>query len=67
MTGKDVLETLHRLWKTEGKTIILVTHDQNLARYAQRFIELKDGEIIRVEKNMDVHRVDYKLPEKGIG
>ncbi len=69
VTGREVLETLHRLWKTEGKTIILVTHDMNLARYAQRFIELKDGEVVRVEKNRDVQKVDYRLPEKqqGIG
>jgi putative ABC transport system ATP-binding protein len=51
VTGREVLETLHRLWKNEGKTIILVTHDHDLARYACTFIELKDGEIVKIERN----------------
>ncbi len=49
-TGVEVLNTLHELWK-KGKTIILVTHDLNLAKYAHTRIELKDGEIINVTKH----------------
>lgn len=49
-TGVEVLDTLHELWK-KGKTIILVTHDLNLAKYAHTRIELKDGEIINVSKH----------------
>jgi putative ABC transport system ATP-binding protein len=45
-TGKDVLNTLQELWK-KGKTIIMVTHDLHLAKYAQRQIELKDGRIVK--------------------
>jgi putative ABC transport system ATP-binding protein len=45
-TGKELLEMLTRLWKHEGKTIIMVTHDLNLAKYARTRIELSDGEII---------------------
>jgi putative ABC transport system ATP-binding protein len=52
-TGKEVINTLQRLWKKEGKTIIMVTHDLNLAQYAEKHIELKDGQIIsiRINKN----------------
>lgn len=46
-TGKDVMEMLKKLWK-EGKTIILVTHDLKLARYAKKQIELKDGKIVKI-------------------
>jgi putative ABC transport system ATP-binding protein len=46
-TGKELLEMLTKLWKEQGKTIIMVTHDLNLAKYAHTTIELKDGEIIR--------------------
>jgi len=49
VTGKDVLETLKDLWKN-GKTIIMVTHDLNLAKYAQTIIELKDGKIIKQDR-----------------
>jgi len=54
VTGRRILGLLSKLWKEEGKTIILVTHDLNLANYAQKFVRLKDGEIISVEKNKNV-------------
>ena len=47
VTGRELLEMLYRLWKEEGKTIVMVTHDLHLAKYASRHIELKDGKIIR--------------------
>ena len=44
-TGKRVMDLLKRL-NQEGKTIVMVTHDLNLAKYAHTIIELKDGQII---------------------
>lgn len=49
VTGKELLDMLSRLWKEEGKTIIMVTHDLNLAKYAHTTIELKDGKIVRMD------------------
>ena len=43
-SGERVMEILTDLHK-EGHTIILVTHDKNIANYANRIIEIKDGEI----------------------
>lgn len=51
VTGKELLAMLHRLWKEEGKTIVMVTHDLHLAKYASRHIELKDGNIVRDSTN----------------
>lgn len=45
-SGQEVMGILHRL-KNQGYTIIMVTHDPNLAKQAQRVIELKDGCIIK--------------------
>jgi putative ABC transport system ATP-binding protein len=56
VTGKEVLDMLHRLWKEHGKTIIMVTHDINLAKYAKTIIELKDGEILRISENNEVNK-----------
>lgn len=42
-TGKEVIEFLTELHKRKGKTIILVTHDNLLARNADRIEYLKDG------------------------
>ncbi|MEA2038108.1 MAG: ABC transporter ATP-binding protein [Nanoarchaeota archaeon] len=50
-TGKEIMETFKTLWKEEGKTIIMVTHDLKLAKYAHTTIELKDGKIIKINKN----------------
>lgn len=55
VTGKEVLNILQKLWKEHGKTIILVTHDLNLAKLAQTTIELKDGEIMRISQNHEVN------------
>jgi len=49
VTGKNIIEMLHKFWKDEGKTIIMVTHDSNLAKYANTTIELKDGKIIKIQ------------------
>lgn len=43
-SGERVMKILNDLHK-EGHTIILVTHDKNIANYANRIIEIKDGEI----------------------
>lgn len=51
ITGKEVIEILYRLWKEKGKTVVMVTHDLHLARYAGRHIQLKDGEMVRDEPN----------------
>jgi putative ABC transport system ATP-binding protein len=55
VTGREVLEMLHSLWKEHGKTIIMVTHDLNLAKYAHTTIELKDGKILRISQNHEVN------------
>ncbi len=44
-TGEDVMKILRDL-HAEGHTIILVTHDMEVAEHADRIIELRDGEII---------------------
>jgi len=45
-TGENVISFLEKLNK-EGKTIIMVTHDANVARHATRMEMLKDGRIMK--------------------
>jgi putative ABC transport system ATP-binding protein len=45
-TSQEVMELLDHLNRDDGITIILVTHDQEVARYAQRKVVLRDGEIV---------------------
>src|ERR1700723_3254227 len=49
--GAHVLELLLNLNRTEGTTLVLVTHDPLLASYANRRIVLRDGLIISDEIN----------------
>ena len=56
VTGVEVLNTLKKLWQEEGKTIILVTHDLKLAKYAHTTVELKDGKIVKISENHEVVR-----------
>jgi len=51
-TGTEVLKILKKLHEEEGKTIIMITHDLQLAKdYASKIVELKDGEIIKIINN----------------
>lgn len=47
-TGKEILKTFHQLNK-EGHTIIMVTHNQEIANQARRVIQIRDGLIQRDE------------------
>src|ERR1019366_2103685 len=48
-TTEAVLQILKKLNAEEGITIILVTHDDHVARHAQRIIRIKDGVIVEEE------------------
>ena len=45
-TGAHIVELLETLNRESGTTIVLVTHDLNLARRAQRIIRLADGVVV---------------------
>jgi macrolide transport system ATP-binding/permease protein len=47
-TGAEIMGIFHRL-HLQGVTIIMVTHDAKLARYANRIISLRDGRIVSEE------------------
>ncbi len=45
-TGHMVMDLFHRLHDEQGKTIVLITHSQELASETQRIVTLLDGEIV---------------------
>lgn len=51
-SGKDVMKIIHQL-HSEGRTIILITHDNSIALEAQRVIRIQDGKVIDDYYNAD--------------
>ncbi len=49
-SGKEVMRILHELHE-EGRTVILITHDNGIAAEAQRVIRIQDGKIVEDYKN----------------
>ena len=44
-TGRRIMDIFHRLNREEGKTIVLITHSNELAAETDRIITIRDGEI----------------------
>lgn len=45
VTGRNVMDLFHKLNREQGKTIVLITHSNELAEETDRIITLKDGNI----------------------
>lgn len=44
--GINVMKIFEKIHSTTGKTIIMVTHDEEMAGYADRIVRMKDGKIV---------------------
>ncbi|MBP3906644.1 MAG: ABC transporter ATP-binding protein [Peptostreptococcaceae bacterium] len=45
-TSKDIMSLIQRVWREQGITVIMVTHDDGLASQANRIIRVSDGQIV---------------------
>jgi putative ABC transport system ATP-binding protein len=46
----EIMKLLTRLNDEQGRTIVLITHEQDIARFARRVVELRDGVVVRDAK-----------------
>ncbi|MGN2336556.1 ABC transporter ATP-binding protein [Clostridium cagae] len=59
-TGRLVMDLFHKVHETEGKTIVFITHNYELALETERIITLKDGKIISDDYNKNYSK---KFPD----
>lgn len=55
-TGRLVMDLFHKVHEEEGKTIVFITHNNELADETQRIITLKDGNIVSERENNNYFR-----------
>ena len=53
-TSHEIMETLVALNREQGVTIVVVTHEADIAAYADRVVTMRDGEIISDERKAEV-------------
>ena len=50
-TSEDVMRLMQRVVQEQGKTLVMVTHDDHLAEYADRVFHIIDGQIVKIDVN----------------
>ena len=58
-TSIEVLQTIEDIVKTQGTTVMMVTHNVEIAKMADRVVKVRNGKIASIKKNMHpLHAVD---------
>ncbi|MSR93646.1 ABC transporter ATP-binding protein [Clostridiaceae bacterium 68-1-5] len=52
-TSEDVMTLMQDVVRKQNKTLIMVTHDVQLASYADRIFHIRDGKILKIEENRE--------------
>ena len=65
-TSHEIMQTLRRLNRAEGVTVVMVTHEPDIAAYADRIITMRDGKIVSDQPNKPIV-VPAALPAATFG
>ena len=69
-TSLEIMEILQRLNREQGLTIVLITHEHDIAEYAERVLTVRDGRLVsdvRVEARRDAAAELRALPAEPEG
>lgn len=58
-TSEEVMTLMQRVVREQKKTLVMVTHDNHLASYADRIFHIIDGEIVKIEDNRKESEEDH--------
>lgn len=50
-TSEEVMALMQKVVREQGRTLVMVTHDDHLAEYADRVFHIIDGKIVKIEEN----------------
>lgn len=62
-TTMDVLKLMQRIVREQNQTLVMVTHDNHLAAYADRIFHIIDGKIVKIEENRQMGKEDGRIEE----
>ena len=63
-TTMEVLHLMQKIVREQNQTLVMVTHDNNLASYADRRIRIIDGKIVSIEEG--AREVEFEPPESKV-
>jgi len=66
-TSEEILRIFRKLNDEDGVTIILVTHDHNIARHAKRIIHIADGTVAHGEQEIREEEINVPRPGANAG
>lgn len=52
-TSREVMELMQKIVRKRNQTLVMVTHDNYLAGFADRIIHIRDGQILKIEENQN--------------
>jgi putative ABC transport system ATP-binding protein len=63
-TSVEIMNMLQRLNREQGLTIVLVTHEHDVAAYAQRILTMRDGKLVSDERNREQRNKEQRTEEQ---